>query len=565
MGASGLERSICGAAAESGRQADPRRAAGARSAGRRAQQARLIWGHNPASTAPHFMPLLREAQRNGAYVVVIDPRRTITARSADLHIAPRPATDGALALGLMHVLFAEGLTTRRGCEPTPIGWRELRDRAAEYPPERVAAITGLERRDDHRPGPSLWNHQAGAAQIRRRRAAPRQRRPDGARSRLLACRRRSDRRAWRRPVLQYQWLRALERRGASATRSECPPTPRVVNMNRLGAALTGEVADPPIKSLYVFCANPVTSSPNATQNHPRDAARRSLHRRPRAIHDRHRTLRRHRLAGDDRSSSRSICTSRTGIASSSTTSRHRAARRGEKQLGRDAPAGRRDGLRQAMAAPERRRGHPRGAGRHRRDESAARRRHAGTACKPKERSRSTSRPNPGCRSPIGASRRPPARWNCAAKRWPRTGSTRCPTTRRRPNSPRVRRRRHASLSSRARRISSPAAWRTSRDWSPKKVSHSSSQSGRRRRAWHRLRRHRRGGERGWCRLRAVVMLTDVPAGVAVSAERPLGEPVAGRPQRQLDDLRRAGRSGRAEHLRPGNLVEVRLVYGSPAT
>ncbi len=36
----------------------------------------LLWGHNPASTGPHFMPLLREAQRNGAYVVVIDPRRT---------------------------------------------------------------------------------------------------------------------------------------------------------------------------------------------------------------------------------------------------------------------------------------------------------------------------------------------------------------------------------------------------------------------------------------------------------------------------------------------------------
>ena len=44
--------------------------------------------------------------------------------------------------------------------------------------------------------------------------------------------------------------------------SECPPTPRMVNMNRLGAALTGEVTDPPIMSLYVFCANPVVSTPN---------------------------------------------------------------------------------------------------------------------------------------------------------------------------------------------------------------------------------------------------------------------------------------------------------------
>jgi anaerobic selenocysteine-containing dehydrogenase len=45
--------------------------------------------------------------------------------------------------------------------------------------------------------------------------------------------------------------------------AECPPTPRIVNMNRLGAALTGEVSGPPIKSLYVFVANPVTSTPNS--------------------------------------------------------------------------------------------------------------------------------------------------------------------------------------------------------------------------------------------------------------------------------------------------------------
>ena len=65
----------------------------------------LIWAHNPASTSPHFVPLLREAQRNGAKVVVIDPRRTKTARSADLYIQIKPATDAALALGMMHVIF----------------------------------------------------------------------------------------------------------------------------------------------------------------------------------------------------------------------------------------------------------------------------------------------------------------------------------------------------------------------------------------------------------------------------------------------------------------------------
>ena len=97
----------------------------------------------PPRPAPHFLPHLREAQRRGAYVVVIDPRRTLTARSANEHLQPRPATDGALALGLLHVLFAEGLHDEPWLEAHTIGWRDLRDRVASYPPERVAEITGI--------------------------------------------------------------------------------------------------------------------------------------------------------------------------------------------------------------------------------------------------------------------------------------------------------------------------------------------------------------------------------------------------------------------------------------
>src|SRR4051794_19482964 len=143
MGVSGLERSICGAAAETavkltlGRRMAPD--------ARDTQQSRLIviWAHNPASTSPHFMPFLREAQRAGAYVVVIDPRRPPTARSADEHIRPRPATDAALALGLMHILFRDGLHDEPWLRANSTGWEELRERAAGYSPDRVAAITGV--------------------------------------------------------------------------------------------------------------------------------------------------------------------------------------------------------------------------------------------------------------------------------------------------------------------------------------------------------------------------------------------------------------------------------------
>jgi anaerobic selenocysteine-containing dehydrogenase len=264
MGASGLERSICGAAAEEAVQAT----VGARWAPDPADLVHsrliLLWGHNPASTAPHVMPLLREAQRRGAYIVAIDPRRTISVKSADEHLQPRPATDGALALGLMHVLFAEGLADETWLEAHTIGWRELRAQAAAYPPERVAAITGLpaERivalaRRYGTTKPALLKFSDGV-----------QRHGNGGQTaRALACL----------PALVGQ----LGVRGgglfystsdyvawdaeAVGHRSDpaCPPTPRVVNMNRLGAALTGEVTDPPIRALYVYCANPVTSTPNA--------------------------------------------------------------------------------------------------------------------------------------------------------------------------------------------------------------------------------------------------------------------------------------------------------------
>jgi anaerobic selenocysteine-containing dehydrogenase len=263
MGASGLERSICGAAAEAAVEAT----LGARWAPDPADVAHsklvLIWGHNPASTNPHFMPLLRRAQKAGTYVVVIDPRRTLTARSADEHLQPRPATDGALALGLMHVIFAENLHDEPWLEANAIGWRALRDRVLAYPPARVAAITGLAEKAIV----ALARRYATTKPALLKAADGVQRHGNGGQTfRALACL----------PAVVGQ----IGARGgglaystsgyvrwdaeAIGRASECPPTPRIVNMNRIGAALTGEVQNPPIMSLFVFCANPVASSPNAS-------------------------------------------------------------------------------------------------------------------------------------------------------------------------------------------------------------------------------------------------------------------------------------------------------------
>jgi anaerobic selenocysteine-containing dehydrogenase len=262
MGVSGLERSICGAAAETAIEAT----LGARWAPDPADvldsKLVLIWGHNPASTGPHFMPLLRKAQKQGAYVVVIDPRRTLTARSADEHIQPRPATDGALALGLMHVIFAENLHDEPWLEAHTLGWRELRERASQFPPERVAEITGVPAKTIV----TLARRYVTTKPALLKTADGVQRHGNGGQTiRALACL----------PALIGQYgvrggglfysTSGYVRWDAEAVgrAAECPPVPRVINMNRLGAALTGEASDPPVMSLFVFAANPATSSPNA--------------------------------------------------------------------------------------------------------------------------------------------------------------------------------------------------------------------------------------------------------------------------------------------------------------
>jgi anaerobic selenocysteine-containing dehydrogenase len=262
MGASGLERAICCAGSHAAVYATLGARHSADYADVRNSKLVLIWGHNPASTGPHFMPFLREAQKRGTHVVVIDPRRTLTARSADEHIQPRPATDGALALGLMHVIFGEGLHDEPWLEANSVGWRELRARCQEYPPERVAAITGVpaetivalaRRYATTRPAllktaDGVQRHQNGGQTFRALLCLPAVVGQYGVRGGGLA----------------YSTGGYAPWDGeALAHSSEWLPVPRTINMNRLGAALTGEVRDPPIMSLFVYCANPVGSSPNA--------------------------------------------------------------------------------------------------------------------------------------------------------------------------------------------------------------------------------------------------------------------------------------------------------------
>ncbi|HYF77902.1 MAG TPA: molybdopterin-dependent oxidoreductase [Symbiobacteriaceae bacterium] len=104
----------------------------------------LLWGVNPAWTAPHQMNLIMQAQDQGTSVIVIDPVATATASRADLHVAPRPATDGALALGMARCILDEGLYDQAFLADHVKGWDEFaaylrRDISLEW----AAAETGL--------------------------------------------------------------------------------------------------------------------------------------------------------------------------------------------------------------------------------------------------------------------------------------------------------------------------------------------------------------------------------------------------------------------------------------
>ncbi|HEV3259060.1 MAG TPA: molybdopterin-dependent oxidoreductase, partial [Gemmataceae bacterium] len=259
LGASQLQRSICGAAAEHAVEVTLGQRWSQPYADVVASRLVIAWGHNPVSTAPHFMPFMRQAQRRGCRLVVIDPRRTLTARGADLHLAPLPGTDGVLALGLAHVLVAEGLHDEAWLHAHTVGWPLLRARLAEYPPDRAAAITGLAERDivalarlyaGVRPGlikiaDGINRNRNGGQNVRAICALPALTGQYGVRGGGLAYSTSG--------YLKWDSLAVHKR----------PPTTRTVNMNRLGAALLGEAADPPIMSLFVFGANPATSSPNA--------------------------------------------------------------------------------------------------------------------------------------------------------------------------------------------------------------------------------------------------------------------------------------------------------------
>src|SRR5215468_526495 len=108
LGASELLKTICAAPTGAVARAMYGTMGGVPPADYRLARAILLWGVNPSATAIHLVPHVRAAQQAGAFVAVIDPHRTPLARTASLHLAPRPGTDAALALAMVNELVRRG-------------------------------------------------------------------------------------------------------------------------------------------------------------------------------------------------------------------------------------------------------------------------------------------------------------------------------------------------------------------------------------------------------------------------------------------------------------------------
>lgn len=263
MGASQLERTICTAAGGAGFKYTVGGSIGADPEDTVHTKLFILWGINAVSTNMHQITLAQQARKQGAKIVVIDVHKNQTGRLADWFIPILPGTDTALALGLMHILFAEHRVDEAFLQQHTIGHEQLREHVKQYDPATVSTITGVPVDDLYklahlyhettpaliRIGNGLQHHDNG-----------------GMNTRAITCL----------SVLTGQWLvqgggairsnsaylahnaQALQRPDLLQKRNT-----RSFNMNQLGRALND--TEPPVHSLYVYSCNPAVVAPRAGQ------------------------------------------------------------------------------------------------------------------------------------------------------------------------------------------------------------------------------------------------------------------------------------------------------------
>ena len=222
-------------------------------------EARLIilWGVNPSASGIHIIPYVREAQKRGATLVVIDPRTTALARSADMHLAIKAGADVVVALAIHRYLFENGYADLAFLSEHASGADMLRERAEPWTFERAAEVSGVDASAIEAlaalyatSSPALvkcgWglerNRNGGNAALAVL-ALPAVGGKFGIRGGGYSM---SNSASWN---IERTWIDAPE------------PDTRIVNMNHLGRALT-EYDDPPVNVLFVYNCNPAATVPD---------------------------------------------------------------------------------------------------------------------------------------------------------------------------------------------------------------------------------------------------------------------------------------------------------------
>ena len=261
LGASRLERTICSPAKEAGWQAVMGDTPAVDPDSVLQSDLIILWGINAAATSVHFLHQVAAARRKGAAVWMIDTYQTATSAATDRTLLVRPASDGALALGMMHILARDGLTDSDFISRHVQGFPELAEQVLpDYPPCRVSELTGLAvseleelaaayataRAPFIRLGSGLSRYGNGAMTIRTISCLPAL---VGAYGKTGGC-----------CFCGTSTSAAFAMR--EITREDFMAQPcRIVNMNRLGEALTS-LSAPPVRSLYVYHSNPVAVTPD---------------------------------------------------------------------------------------------------------------------------------------------------------------------------------------------------------------------------------------------------------------------------------------------------------------
>jgi anaerobic selenocysteine-containing dehydrogenase len=104
----------------------------------------ILWGINALRSNSHFAPVLKEARKNGAYILHIDPYKNETSGQADEHWQVKPGTDAALALGIGHVILREGLEDKNYLEQHANDLSDYHEAVKEWTPERTAEYCNLD-------------------------------------------------------------------------------------------------------------------------------------------------------------------------------------------------------------------------------------------------------------------------------------------------------------------------------------------------------------------------------------------------------------------------------------